>query len=145
MASEARGKLYSRDLLSLAVRLADFPYREDWPDRGEARSRACGSSVVCSIRTRAGVIADVGLAVSACAVGQAAAAIFASHAKGLSGDDLARVASQLDDWLGSDAAKPDWPEIGLLEPARAFPARHGAILLPWNAAQRALCNTQGLR
>ncbi len=41
-------------------------------------------------------------------------------------------------WLTNDGAMPDWPGIALLEPARGYPARHGAILLAWDAALDAL-------
>ena len=39
---------------------------------------------------------------------------------------------------GSDSAPPDWPGFELLAPARDYPARHGAILLPFDAAIQAL-------
>jgi len=37
-----------------------------------------------------------------------------------------------------DATAPDWPDLALVAPARAYPARHGAMLLPWKAAAAAL-------
>jgi len=33
---------------------------------------------------------------------------------------------------------PDWPGLDAIEAARAFPGRHGAMLLPWQAALAAL-------
>jgi NifU-like protein involved in Fe-S cluster formation len=72
--------------------------------------------------------------VRACAVGQAAAAIFAREAVGRDQAELAGALSQLEDWLAHKGEVPDWPGIAPLVPARAYPARHGAILLPWKAA-----------
>ena len=139
MSANASARLYSPQILSLAVRLADYPLDDRQPLLGEANSRTCGSKVACSLTLNSGRIAEVGLRVSACAVGQAAAAIFASHARGFTESDLAKAEGQLGAWLGLGGSVPDWPEIELLEPALPFPARHSAILLPWNAALRALC------
>jgi hypothetical protein len=33
---------------------------------------------------------------------------------------------------------PDWPGLAAIAPAREFPGRHGAIMLPWTAARDAL-------
>lgn len=139
MNANASTRLYSPQILSLAVRLADYPLDDSQPLLGEAKSRTCGSKVVCSLTLSSRAIDTVGLRVSACAVGQAAAAIFATHVKGCTESDLAKAEGQLGAWLGLGGAVPDWPEIELLEAALAFPARHAAILLPWNAALRALC------
>ena len=138
MAAPQRETLYSRDILHLAVRLADYPFHDDWPHIGEARSRTCGSTVRLCARLDADRIGSIGMNVAACAVGQAAAAIFASHAKGCSADDLALAEARLALWLAGGGARPSWPEVEKLEPALDYPARHRAILLPWNAALRAL-------
>jgi NifU-like protein involved in Fe-S cluster formation len=41
-------------------------------------------------------------------------------------------------WLDDEGPAPDWPDLTLVAPARAYPARHGAMLLPWKAAAAAL-------
>ena len=41
-------------------------------------------------------------------------------------------------WLAGGGTMPDWPGLDRLSAAREFPARHGAIMLPWNAALDAL-------
>lgn len=139
----ARGgaTLYSPDMLSLAVSLADFPLAPDLPLTGEARSRTCGSRVMlgCSIDD-AGAIARVGVRASACAVGQAAAALFVHGARGRTRQDVASARAQLGGWLGGAGGMPDWPGIERLSPALAYPGRHGAIVLAWDAALAALPN-----
>ncbi len=89
----------------------------------------------------AGKITGIGLRVSACAVGQAAAAIWAKSAAGtdLNGQNTCLVS--LEDWL-SGGHPPEWPGIQAIEPAISFPARHQAILLPWKAAIGALCKSR---
>lgn len=140
MTARGGGALYTPDLLSLAVSLADYPLNDELPLRGEARSRSCGSTVTFATEhSDGGAIGRVGLQVSACAVGQAAAAIFARHAPGLDPSDIVDAQASIARWLAGEGDRPDWPGIERLEPALGYPGRHGAILLPWNAAAAALC------
>lgn len=138
MAGPARG-LYTPDILAAATGLSAFPWIDDLPLRGEARSRSCGSSITLALSIDAdGRIAQLGLRPHACAVGQAAAHVFASAAQGRSLGELKAARVELAAWLAGEGMQPDWPGAGLLEPARAYPARHAAILLAWDAAISAL-------
>ncbi|MGV2496328.1 iron-sulfur cluster assembly scaffold protein [Pelagerythrobacter aerophilus] len=134
----APGPLYTPELLALAVSLADMPLSDDLHWRGEAISRTCGSTLTVGLRCDdAGRIEGVGMQVSACAVGQASAAIFADGAYGAAADDIAAAEDAIASWLaGGDT--PAWPGIEKIAAARAHPGRHGAILLPWRAARAAL-------
>lgn len=129
------GALYSPSLLALAVELADYPYDETASFIGEARSRRCGSTLALSADTG---FRQLGLKVAACAVGQAAAAIFARHAEGKNQADIETALSEIRSWLTSDGPLPDWTDIAMLEAARDYPGRHDAIQLPWRAALDAL-------
>jgi len=134
-------RLYTPELLALAVELAKWPPLEAG-SHGEARSPTCGSTLALDLELDGdGNIAGLGMKVRACAVGQAAAAIFARHAVGRDQAMLARALAQLEGWLAQDGELPDWPGIAPLVPARAYPARHGAMLLPWKAALAALSST----
>ena len=133
--------LYSPDVLALAVALADFPLTDDLPLRGEDQSRVCGSRVTIGmVASQNGRVERIGSRVTACAIGQAAAALFLYGAPGRSATDIASAMRQIEAWLGGSADSPDWPEIDRLSAARAYPARHEAILLPWRAALAALSN-----
>lgn len=134
----AGSPLYSRELLGLAVELADHPFDPSAPLQTEARSRTCGSTLALSIRLSDSAIERVGLRVSACAVGQAAAAIFASGSTGLDAARLAAAELALAAWLEGRGERPDWPRLEMLAPVLEYPARHEAILLPWRAARAAL-------
>ncbi|MBA4747232.1 MAG: iron-sulfur cluster assembly scaffold protein [Sphingopyxis sp.] len=130
--------LYTREILALAVALADYP-RLDAPMRsGDLRAPLCGSRVALDlIFAPDGCVAQVGLAVEACALGQAAATLFARGAPGRSAAQLAATHEDLANWLqGWADAPPDWPDIATLAPARDYPARHAAILLPFALAAR---------
>ncbi len=138
--------LYSQEILSAAVGLADFPIDPAWPLSGEARSRSCGSTLRVGLSLdEQGRIARIGCRAQACAVGQAAAQIFASAAPGHSADEIAATRAELAAWLVGSAPAPDWRGIALLDAARDYPARHGAILLAWDAALAALASPRQLR
>lgn len=145
-ARPATGALYTPELLSLAVSLAANPFDPAMPFIGDAHSRTCGSTVRISLAVDVGGrIERIGLRASACAVGQAAAALFVRGAVGRSRPELADARDALSAWLGGDAAMPDWPGLEALQAARAHPGRHGAILLAWNAALAALSNDEAPR
>ena len=132
-------KLYSPALLAAAVELAAIPPLDNAAFLAEARSPACGSTLAISIRCDDhGAIQSVGMQVRACAVGQAAAAVFARHARLRSPADIERAHDAMAAWLQADAPMPDWPDLELIAPAANFPGRHGAMLLPWKAARDAL-------
>lgn len=137
----ARGgsALYTPELLALAVSLAEWPLDPAAPLQGQARSTTCGSTIAfgCAIDPE-GRIHAPGLRVTACAVGQAAAALFVANAGGCDRQTIADARGAIAAWLAGDRSLPDWPGLAKLDPARAYPARHGAILLPWNAALAAL-------
>ncbi|WP_347303942.1 iron-sulfur cluster assembly scaffold protein [Croceibacterium sp. TMG7-5b_MA50] len=132
-------KLYTPQVLGLAMELARWPLLPDAVAVGEARSPTCGSTIALGLRQDgAGRVTDFGMQVRACAIGQAAAALFG---RSIVGRDAAEIGSALDAiaaWLAGERTLPDWPGLELLEPARDYPARHGAILLPWQAAMAAL-------
>lgn len=139
--SEA-SKLYTSEMLSLAVELAGWPPADSLALHGESRSPTCGSTIAMDLGIDPqGRIQDIGMRVRACAIGQAAAAIFARNAPGHNAGELDTTLADLKAWLTGDADLPDWPGLKVIEPARSFPGRHGAILLPWQAAIAALSST----
>ena len=133
------GALYTPEVLGLATGLAAFPLADDLPLHGRARSPACGSALELGLELdAAGRIARLGIKAHSCAIGQAAAAIFAAHAVGCTREELTATLTALEGWLAG-GAQPDWPGIAAIAAARDFPGRHGAMLLPWKAALDALC------
>lgn len=135
------GALYTPEVLALAASLADFPLAADLPLRGEARSQACGSAIELGLALGpSGAISRIGIRANACAVGQAAAAIFAAGAAGQSSGGLSRALDEIEAWLGGAAGLPGWPGLGAIAAAREFPGRHGAIVLAWKAARAALAS-----
>jgi len=133
------GPLYTPEMLAAAVSLAQFPLAPGLPLRGQARSRSCGSSLTLGLAVAGdGRIAAAGCSAKACAVGQAAAALFLHAAAGRDRASIAAARAALAAWLAGAGAMPDWPGLALLAPARRHRGRHAAIVLAWDAALAAL-------
>jgi NifU-like protein involved in Fe-S cluster formation len=133
-------KLYSARILALA---ADIPHlgRLDAPDATVTRrSPLCGSSVTVDVRVQDGKLRDLALAVKACALGQAAAAITGQAAEGLSAEAIAQGRDQLKAMLKGKGGVPDAPFDGfeVLTPAVEYKNRHASILLSIEAIAEAM-------
>ncbi|MEO6092357.1 MAG: iron-sulfur cluster assembly scaffold protein [Novosphingobium sp.] len=128
--------LYTPEVLGLATSLAAWPWDDGLPLKGQARSRSCGSTLMLGLELDGtGRIVRVAIRPQACAVGQAAAAIFAGGAGGRGATEIHLAAGAIASWLAEGGAIPDWPGLAALATARDYPARHGAIMLAWRAAQ----------
>ena len=131
--------LYTRDILRLA---ASIPHlgRLPEPEASVAkRAPVCGSQVIVDLMLdNTGRVAALGQEVKACAFGQASAALMGQHAVGRTPDELAEARDSLAAWLDGTRDDPGaWPGLDILAPARRLSARHGAILLPFQAAAEA--------
>lgn len=138
--------LYTTDILRLAV-AAGTHERLANPDAiGEGRTPVCGSRITLDIQIDHTLrVERIGMDLHACAMGQAAAEIFASGAVGRDYAALADAEQGLRAWLADpQAALPDWPGLAQLAAVRAYPARHEAVLLPFrvgaDAAAQAVQN-----
>ncbi|MGN7931162.1 MAG: iron-sulfur cluster assembly scaffold protein [Sphingopyxis sp.] len=131
--------LYNRDILALAVATAEYLPIADARHRVSKRAPLCGSAIILDLDTdEAGRVTRVGMHVEACALGQASAALLARHAPGLGLVELRAARDGIASWFAGADAQPDWPGFDLLAAAQGYPARHGAILLPFDAAIAAL-------
>lgn len=131
--------LYTPAVLAAATGLAAYPWDPALPLQGEARSRSCGSTVAIALAVDAmGRITRVGLRPHACAIGQAAAHAFAAAAPGRDRAAIAAARAAIGQWLAGTAPLPDWPGLAVIAAAQAYPSRHGAVVLAWDAALAAL-------
>jgi len=127
--------LYSRDILRLATMLVSGE-RLGSPDAtAETRSPTCGSMIETDICCdEGGALSAIAFRANACALGQASAAILRANAVGHDCQSLEQVRAGLADCLKGEADAPViWPDLATLEVARDYPARHAAILLPYDA------------
>jgi NifU-like protein involved in Fe-S cluster formation len=131
--------LYSRDILRLAVSIPHLG-RLAYAQAEVARSAPlCGSRVTVTLTLDdAGRVAALGQVVTACALGQASAALMGSHVIGQDAAALAEARDSLAAYLAGTSDEPGaWPGLAVFAAARRFHARHGAILLPFQAAAEA--------
>ena len=127
--------LYNRDILSLAVATAEYLPLPNARYHASVRAPLCGSRILLDLDTSEdGHVTAVGMHVEACALGQASAALLARYAPGRSLEDIRAARAAIAGWFGGGGDRPDWPDFDLLAPAKDYPARHGAILLPFDAA-----------
>lgn len=131
--------LYTPQMLALAADLARYPLAGEYTHRASERSSVCGSTLTLGLDLdEHGAVSRIGLQVSACAIGQSSAAVLAGHAQGAKPEEIAATHAALQDWLSGEGDLPSWPGLDALAAARSRPGRHGALLLPWQAATRAL-------
>lgn len=127
--------LYNRDILRLASSLVAGDRLESPDGTAETRSPICGSRIQADVALAPdGTIAAIALRANACALGQASAAILRANGVGIDLDAVAALRAGVADGLAGKAAMPTiWPELALLAPAKDYPSRHAAILLPYDA------------
>lgn len=132
--------LYTLDILRLAASLEEPRTLARVDGHGEARSQTCGSSVATDVELGPdGTIGHISQRVSACAFGQASAALVGAHAAGRTRAEIAAALAELSDWLAGRRDDPGtWPGLDALRPALGRTSRHGAILLPFRALDAAI-------
>lgn len=130
--------LYNREILRLAAAIPHAERLAGADASVEKRSPICGSRVTVDVTLGPdGRVAELGMLVRACALGQASAALFGNHAIGRSADELAAARDALAAWLAGEGDAPDWPGIHVLAPAIPHSARHASIRLAFEAAAEA--------
>ncbi|MBB6189826.1 NifU-like protein involved in Fe-S cluster formation [Sphingobium wenxiniae] len=130
--------LYNQDILRLAASIPHHARLADPQARVERRSPTCGSRITADVRMEGGRLAELGLDVKACALGQASASLMARHAIGLTVAELDQARDLLTAWLAGESDDLDfWPGLDVLAPARGYPARHPSIRLGFEAVAEA--------
>jgi NifU-like protein involved in Fe-S cluster formation len=126
--------LYTIEILRLASSLVAGDKLANPDGVAEKRSPICGSHITAEVKLDQDRITHLAIRASACAMGQASAAIVRSQALGTSLTELASLRAGLVAYLSGDGELPStWPELALLAAAKDYPARHAAILLPFDA------------
>jgi NifU-like protein involved in Fe-S cluster formation len=127
--------LYTVEILRLAASIPHLGQIEGAQGKAEVRSPTCGSTISVEVKLdQEGRVAALGQQVQACAFGQASAALMGAHAIGRQSDEIEQAMAAFAGWLdGSRGDAGDWPGLEALAPARSRRARHGAMLLPFQA------------
>ena len=116
-------------------------------------SPLCGSRITVDLDLDSeGRVAAYGQQVRACALGQAAASILGQHIVGQDAATLRRLVAVMRSMLkengpppGADFANGVFTDLEVLVPVRDHKARHNAVLLPFEAAVKAIDQIEATR
>ena len=132
--------LYSEKILDLAGNAVQ-PGRLAGADASARKvSRVCGSVIEVDLVVRNATITGYGHEISACALGQTAAAVVAREIVGTPVAEFRQLREQMHAMLKEDGAPPQgkWSDLRYLEPVRDYRARHMSTLLVFDAVVEAL-------
>ena len=133
-------EIYNTKLLELA---AHIPCSERLvaPDAtATAHSKLCGSTIAIDLKMSGDRVTGFGQTVKACLLGQATAAIVGSHIIGATAAEVRAAAAAMRSMLKENGDPPAgrFTDLALLEPARHYKARHGSVILVFDALEQAL-------
>lgn len=132
--------IYDQTVLELAGNIPRVGRLERPDATATAHSRLCGSTVTVDLAINGDRVVDYAHEVRACALGQAAASAIAGVIVGASFDEIDQSAAALRAMLKENGDPPvgRFARLAVLQPARDYRARHAAILLCFDAIQKAL-------
>ena len=139
--------VYNKRILELASNIPNIG-RLPHPDAtATAHSKLCGSTVTIDLTMKGGKVADFAHEVRACALGQASSSIMARHIVGSTPEELREVRETMRRMLkeGGEAPAGKWEDLKVLEPVRAYKARHASTLLTFDAVVEAIDKIEAAR
>lgn len=132
-------KLYSLEILRLATSLPHNDTLDAPQGSASCRAPVCGSEMTADVTLDdTNHITGLAIRAKACALGQASAAVLRTNALGLDVAQIRTVSDGLKSALQNGSGNLPWPELEPFRYASDFPARHGAILLPFDTLIAAL-------
>lgn len=137
--------LYSRAILRHTAALGRLGQLEAPDGQGDAVSRLCGSRIAVDIALEDAVVRDFAQTVEACALGQCAASIVAQNVVGQDAPTLRGLRETMAAMLKANGPPPEgaFADLAILETVRDYPARHGSVMLVFDALVQALDTAQG--
>jgi len=140
-------EMYNSKLLELA---ADIPHSQRLPHpdaTATAHSKLCGSTVSIDLDMAGDEVTGYGQTVKACLLGQATSSIVGAHIIGARADELRDAATAMRRMLKENGAPPTgrFADLAILEPVRHYKARHGSVMLVFDAIERAMAEIEGKR
>ncbi|MGP1396688.1 MAG: iron-sulfur cluster assembly scaffold protein [Inquilinaceae bacterium] len=131
--------LYQQAILDHARAAVGAGRLEDATGTATADNPLCGDRVTVDVRLDDGRIAALGHHVRGCVLCTASASILSRHGVGREAREVREAASALAAMLENDGAVPGgWPDLSIFEPVKRAKSRHQCVLLPFEAARRAL-------
>jgi NifU-like protein involved in Fe-S cluster formation len=139
--------LYNRRILELAAQIPRLGRLPDADATATAHSRLCGSTVTVDLKMDGDVVTDFAHEVRACALGQASSSIMAGHIIGAHSAELKAVQQAMRRMLKEEGPPPGgrFAELEVLEPVRAYKARHASTMLTFDAVVEAIHQIEAKR
>jgi len=140
-------EIYNTKLLELAAHIPCSERLERPDATATAHSKLCGSTVTIDLKMGGDRVTDYGQTVKACLLGQAAAAIMGKHVVGATAAELREAGAAMRRMLKENGPAPGgrFAELELMEPVRHYKARHGSVLLTFDAIEKALAEIEEKR
>ena len=137
-------EIYNTKLLELA---AHIPHSERLkiPDAtATAHSKLCGSTISIDLKMSGDHVTAYGQTVKACLLGQAACSIVGSNIIGATSQELHEAGSAMRRMLKGEPPPPTgrFADLALLEPVRHYKARHGSVMLVFEAIEQAMAKIE---
>jgi nitrogen fixation protein NifU and related proteins len=132
--------LYAKDLLRWAADTSHAGRLAHADAAATESNPMCGDRCHIEFALAGATVADARHDTRACALTQASASILAAHAAGETADGVAAVREGVAAMLASGASAPEgkWSVYGIFAGAAAHKSRHACVLLPLDAAIKAL-------
>jgi NifU-like protein involved in Fe-S cluster formation len=139
--------IYNSKILDLAANIPRSGRLAEPDATATAHSKLCGSTVTIDLKMEGDRVTDYGQTVKACLLGQSSASIMGRHVVGATAAQLKDIARRMRKMLkeGAEAPAEVWPELALLEPVRAYKARHASTMLVFDAVEDAIRQIEAKR
>ena len=133
-------EIYNNRILELAANIAGAA-RLAHPDAtATAHSKLCGSTVTVDLTLEGDRVSAFGQTVKACLLGQAAASIMGRQIVGSTPEEIRAAARAMRAMLKDNGPPPSgkWADLSVLEPVRDYKHRHDAVLIVFDAVDKAM-------
>jgi NifU-like protein involved in Fe-S cluster formation len=133
-------EIYNTKLLELAAQIPCSERLKSPDATTSAHSKLCGSTITIDLKMSGDRVTGFGQTVKACLLGQATAAIVGGHVIGATAGEVRTAAAAMREMLKENGPPPmgRFADLKLLEPARHYKARHGSVMLVFDALEQAL-------
>ena len=137
-------EIYNSKLLELAANIPHSSRLADPDATATVHSRLCGSTVTIDLCMCGGKVTGYGQTVKACLLGQAACSIVGMHIIGATSAELREAGAAMRHMLKENGPGPTgrFAELAILEPVRHYKARHGSVLLVFDALENAIAEIE---
>ncbi|AQZ53311.1 iron-sulfur cluster assembly scaffold protein [Martelella mediterranea] len=132
--------IYSAKILQHAGNVTRLGVLPDADASASAHSRLCGSKLTVYLNLADGRVSGFSHELKACALGQASSAIMAETIIGATPAEIRDARDKMRVMLKEGGEGPDgrFAEMRCLLPVKDYPARHGSVMLTFEATVKAL-------